>query len=184
MKNKILIFICFTLISVSFVTAQTLKVNVTKSTVHWKGTKKIGEHSGLIAIKNGNIIMKDGEIVGGEVIINMEAITILDTEDEDDQKDIIKDISNKRFFNVAEYPTAKFEIKGVFDEMLLGVLTIKGISKQITFKTSYKMFGEKLIMNTVTFSIDRQDWNLKFRNWFKEKVLDDPLQFKIHIEAQ
>ena len=184
MKNKILLTICIALMSATFVNAQTLKVDVTKSKVHWKGTKKVGEHSGVIAINSGNIIMKDGKIVGGEVINNMKAITILDTEDADDRKDIISDITSKQFFNVKEYPTAKIEIKGVFDGMLLGVLTIKGISKRVTFKVSYKMIGEKLEANSVTFSIIRQDWELEFGNWFKENVLNDPLQFKVHIEAK
>ncbi len=184
MKTKILSIIIIALISINTIKAQTLKVDVAKSKLHWKGTKKVGEHSGLIAIKEGTVIMKAGKIVGGKVIVNMKGITILDTEDADDRKDIIKDISSKQFFNVAQYPTATFEIKGFFDGMLLGSLTIKGITKQITFKTSYEMIGGKLVANTVTFYIKRQNWNLKFSNWFKENVLDDLLQFKIHLVTQ
>ena len=184
MKTKFLSIIIIALFSLNTIKAQTLKVDPVKSKLHWKGTKKVGEHSGVIAIKQGSIVMKDGKIVGGKFIIDMKAITILDTEDADDRKDIIKDISSKQFFNVAKYPTATFEIKGFFDNMLLGILTIKGISKRVTFKASYEMIGGKLEANSVTFSIVRQDWNLKFGNWFKENVLDDPLQFKVHIEAK
>lgn len=165
------------------VAAQTMKVDVAKSTVRWKGTKKIGEHVGTIKIKEGNIELKDGTIVGGELIIDMKGITISDTEDPEDRADIIKDISSKQFFNVKEYPTAKLVITGYFDGQLAGKLTIKGITNPIVFKTSYQVQKGRFIANTISFTIDRQKWKLKFSNWLKENVLDDPIHFKVHIEA-
>lgn len=173
------------LVAMAFaVKAQRYKVNASASTLEWKGTKKIGEHVGVIAIKNGYIDVKDGNIEGGEFVVDMRNITVLHMDDQDDVKHILKDISSKQFFNVKDFPTAKFVISSYHNGMLTGALTIKGITNNIQFKADFDVNGEDFSANADTFSIDRQLWKLKFGNWIKENVLDDPIQFKVKIKAE
>lgn len=180
MKTIMIVIAAMLTMSVS---AQTMKVDVAKSKIRWTGTKKIGEHVGTIKLKEGHVDLKGNSIVGGEFIIDMNGIHISDTEDPEDREDIIKDISSKQFFNVKEHPTAKLVITGYFDGQLSGKLTIKGITNPIVFKTSYQVQNGRFIANTISFTIDRQKWDLRFGNWLKENVLDDPIHFKVHIEA-
>lgn len=183
MKSKILSIAFIFLASIFSSQAQTLTADVKHSEVKWKGTKKVGEHYGTINLKSGNIIMTNGKIAGGEFIIDMKGINIKDTDDEGDKKDIIKDISSKQFFNIAQFPTTKFVITGYENGELIGNLTIKGITNKVKFKTTYKLENNKVVANTISFTIDRQKWELKFGNWLKENVLDDPIHFEVHIET-
>jgi polyisoprenoid-binding protein YceI len=181
--RKIAMIFAMTAIAYS-VNAQRMEVNTSASKLEWKGTKKIGEHAGVIEIKSGYLDLEDGKILGGEFIVDMNAITVLNMDDEGDIKHIIKDISSKQFFNIKEYPTARFTIDSYNNGLLAGILTIKGISNRIQFKADINISGTILKANADTFSIDRQLWKLQFSNWIKENVLDDPLQFKIHIVAE
>lgn len=175
----------FALTAIAFsVNAQRMEVNTSASKLAWKGTKKIGEHEGVIAIKSGYLDFVDGRMAGGEFIIDMTAITVLNMDDEGDIKHIIKDISSKQFFNVKEFPVARFTIDSYENGMLAGVLTIKGISNRIQFKADINITANTLKAKAETFSIDRQLWKLQFSNWIKENVLDDPLQFKVQIVAE
>ena len=181
--KKIAFTLVLTILAVSFISAQTLSVNTTSSMLNWKGTKKVGEHFGVIAIQEGVITINDGKIISGEVIINMNDIKVQDTDDIGDQKKIISDISSKKFFNTKNYPTSKIIIKSIENGKLVADLTIKGITKEISFNTTYSITENKLIADSEQFSIDRQNWKLKFGNWLKENMLDDPISFTVHIEA-
>ena len=181
--KKIAFTLVLAILAVSFISAQTLSVNTTSSTLNWKGTKKVGEHFGVIAIQEGVITINDGKIISGEVIINMNDIKVQDTDDLGDQKKIINDISSRKFFNTKNYPTSKIVIKSIANGKLIADLTIKGITKEISFKTKYSITENKLIADSEQFSIDRQNWKLKFSNWLKENMLDDPIWFTVHIEA-
>jgi len=171
------------ILSLSFAEAQTYKVNIAKSKLDWRSTKITGEHNGLVQISEGNVIISNGKITGGEFIINMKEISVLDTDDKDKQKDIVDDISGKTFFNVAAFPTAKFVIKGYADGFLFGDLTIKGNTVLIKFKTQFKIVGNLFVAKTTLFTIDRRKWKLKLSNWIKESAVDNNLEFSVYIEA-
>ena len=70
MKKKLILSLLLVGLGISSTFAQTLTVNTTTSEINWKGTKKIGEHFGVIAIKSGEISINEGQIIGGEVLIN------------------------------------------------------------------------------------------------------------------
>ena len=184
MKIKILSIGILSFMNVFSLFAQSSQVAIAKSKIEWKGTKAIGEHNGVIAIKKGTIVLTNGKITGGEIIIDMKGITVVGDESVGDKKHIIKDISHKAFFNVKGFPTSKIVIKEVTDGILKGDLTIKGKTNPVSFKVEYKLTNGKLIANSANFSIDRQDWDLVFNSFLKEKILDDSLQFKVHIETQ
>lgn len=48
------------------------------STLGWIGRKVGGEHTGAIAIKSATATVADGKLVGGEVVIDMNTITVID----------------------------------------------------------------------------------------------------------
>lgn len=180
---KLLATFLILILSVSFVKAQTYKVNVAKSKLEWKSTKVTGEHYGEVKIQSGNVVIENGKITGGEFIINMKGITVTDTDDKEKQKDIVDDISGKTFFNVAAFSTAKFVIKNYVDGFLMGDLTIKGNTVPIKFKTQFKLVGNLFVAKTTPFNIDRRKWKLKLSNWVKESAVDNELEFSVYVEA-
>jgi polyisoprenoid-binding protein YceI len=105
------LFILWALSSVLF--AQTeLKVVRADSKVTWTGTKVIGYHQGIVKIKEGKVKVKDEKLIGGYFVIDMTTITCTDIPDTDPipKKKLESHLKDADFFDVAKYPTAKFEI--------------------------------------------------------------------------
>lgn len=183
MKNNLLsILVLVLLISNSFY-AQTLKIDILKSKLTWQGIADIGGYNGIIAIKEGFIETKVGKIVGGEILLNMNEISILDAEDKEQEKSVLHEITDAKFFNVTSFPTAKFKITSYANDLLTGDLTIVGITKPIEFKATTTKVGKKLVVETVKFTVDLQNWGLKFSRWFGSNKLDNALTIQVHIET-
>ncbi|MBK8502275.1 MAG: YceI family protein [Saprospiraceae bacterium] len=76
------------------------------------------------------------------------------------------------FFDVAQYPTARFVItvvsKGSDISMathtITGDLTIKNITRSISIPANISFVGDKILVTTPEFIIDRTDWRLKYRS--------------------
>lgn len=64
------------------VSAQKSDVNINKSVVTWTGNKIGGSHTGGIKVKSGYLVLKQGDITGGEVVMDMNSITNTDLKDE------------------------------------------------------------------------------------------------------
>lgn len=61
------------------------------------------------------------------------------------------------FFAVDTYPTASFIVKNVSGGQITGVLTMKGISKQITFPGVVIIEDDSVVV-TAEFALDRKQW--------------------------
>ncbi|OFY93408.1 MAG: hypothetical protein A3K10_10665 [Bacteroidetes bacterium RIFCSPLOWO2_12_FULL_31_6] len=183
MKTKVLSIIIIALFSIGNFNAQTLKVDVLKSKLTWQGIADIGGHNGTIAIKEGFIEIKKGKIIGGEIMLDMKNISIIDAEDKEQEKSVLHEITDAKFFNVVAFPTAKFKITSYTNDLLVGDLTLVGITKSIEFKTTTTKIGKKLIVETVKFTVDLQNWGLKFSRWFGGNKLDNALTIQVHIET-
>lgn len=57
------------------------KVQASESKVFWTGKKVSGEHTGVISIKNGKIVLDGDKIVGAKINIDMSSIICTDIED-------------------------------------------------------------------------------------------------------
>lgn len=182
MKTKVLSII-IALTSINTFYAQTQKIDVLKSKLSWQGIADIGGHNGIIAIKEGFIETKTGKIIGGEIMLDMNNISIIDAEDKEQEKSVLHEIQDAKFFNVAVFPTAKFKITSYANDLLVGDLTIIGITKSIEFKTTTTKIGKKLVIETLKFTVDLQRWGLKFSRWFGGNKLDNALTIQVHIET-
>lgn len=145
--------------------AGTQKVDTSKSSVKWLGKKVTGEHTGTIAVKEGNLVVENGKVTGGKVVIDMTSIVDTDLTDAEYNAKLIGHLKSDDFFSVATFPTAELVITK--DEnsgnthVLSGNLTIKGI----TNPASFTAISEKDGMNTVykgTLTIDRSKYNVRY----------------------
>ena len=55
----------------------TVPINVKESKLEWIGTKVTAYHSGTVAIKSGDIMVKDGMISGGKFVLDMPTLVSL-----------------------------------------------------------------------------------------------------------
>lgn len=117
--------------------------------------------------------MNDGQLVGGNVVIDMTTIEAQDLEGQDkkDLENHLMGYSNGKedhFFNATKYPEATFEITGmetVEDQaMLSGNLTLKETSKNITFPVLVSMneADKSIVITSDDVVLDRTEWGIKF----------------------
>ncbi len=70
-------------------------------------------------------------------------------------------IESKNFFEVEKFPTATFVITKIAGNQVTGNLTIKGITKSISFPAEISVKGGKVAAKA-SITIDRTDYNIKY----------------------
>jgi len=183
--------------AVKEVSAEAVKylVDIEKSTIAWKGAKKVGDsHHGTLQISEGYLALKDGKLSSGNFVIDMTSIKNIDIEDAGYNKKLTDHLNSADFFDVAKYPTAVFEITDVNYEvgmdMVKGNLTIKGITKSIEIPATTALSGsDGASFKSLTFTIDRTVWNVKYNSGkffddLKDKLINDEIEFTINLIAK
>lgn len=160
MKTKILaiLFLAGTL----SLSAQKSEVNLSKSVVEWTGKKIGGSHNGEVKIKSVSLDLKNGDIVGGKVIMDMTTITDTDLKDEGYNQKLVGHLKSDDFFGVEKYPTATFEVtkstKFVNGKAsVTGNLTIKGKTEKVSFEVT-KNGGEY----SAQVNVDRSKFDVRY----------------------
>jgi polyisoprenoid-binding protein YceI len=137
----------------------------------------------------------------------MNTITVLDLTDPEWNGKLTGHLKSADFFEVETYPQSSFEIidvqpidassidpskeKGdiVPTHAITGNLTMKGISKGITFNARVEMNDNMLIAESNMFFIDRTEWNVQFKSKkifanLKDDFINDEMGIKFQIVAQ
>jgi polyisoprenoid-binding protein YceI len=157
------------------------KVDTAKSSVKWLAKKVTGQHTGTIAIKEGNLVVEKDKIASGKVVIDMNSIVDLDLTDAGYNAKLIGHLKSPDFFEVATFPTAELAITKVESKgnshTFSGNLTIKGITNPASF-TATSVKAGKNTTYTGTLAIDRSKFNVRYgsKSFFDnlgDKVIND-----------
>ncbi|WP_299522292.1 YceI family protein [uncultured Lutibacter sp.] len=188
MKKVGILVVAIAFISMSFVNSEVLfenNVDVSSSTINWKGYKPTGSHNGTISLVSGELEMEEGIIIGGSFTVDMSTI-----KDADGSAKLEGHLKSEDFFEVETFPTSTFEItsSAIEDEktMVTGDLTIKGITKQVTFPAVVSETEEVVTLTSETFQINRADFNVKYKsksffNDLKDKFVNDEFDLQVNI---
>lgn len=164
----------------------TLRNDLSKSRIYWKGTKMrgAGMHSGEVGMEKGYFLLNNSEIVGGEFIVDMNTIRVTDIPltDPIPIKNLTEHLKSDDFFDVKKYPYSDFEILTVKtlsgDSLeISGNLTIKDISRniQIAALKNNQSF-------TTTFLIDRFQWNIAYEgSWADRTFVDREMELRVEL---
>lgn len=164
----------------------TLKLDLGQSKLYWKGTKMrgAGSHEGEVSIRKGFMLGDKIGLSGGKFEIDMKSISISDIPKTDPIpiKNLTEHLMHTDFFDVDNFPTSEFEIIEINiqspDNMeVSGNLTIRGITKNITFSAIQRD-------NTIStqFLIDRFDWNIAYEgSWADRTLVDRNIEFRIEL---
>ncbi|AEE51939.1 YceI family protein [Haliscomenobacter hydrossis] len=170
------------------------QIQQTSSTVNWTGKKVLGLHTGRINIANGYIEIKDNNISGGEIQIDMTSIVITDIVDKKTNHDFLEHLLNDDFFSVDKFKTSKLIITGsnkieINKFKIDGNLIIKDISHPVSFIATVEVFTNTL-HSLGEIVIDRTIYNIrygsgKFIDNLGDKLIYDDfvLQFKLVGQA-
>jgi polyisoprenoid-binding protein YceI len=150
--------------------AGTYTVDVAASNLEWRGWKiiKASEHKGTISIKEGQLSVENGKLVAGSFTIDMNSIKNTDLTDTGYQKKLVGHLMAEDFFNVAKFPTGKFEIVSVAEKAsegytheLSGNLTLRDSTRKISFPANIKVEGNTVTANGKA-TINRLDWGVNY----------------------
>ena len=142
---------------------QKFEIAVAQSNIDWTGRKVTGAHFGTIAVKEGNFSVSDGKLTGGQFVIDVASLKILDVTDPGTNAQFYGHLASDDFFSIDQYPEANFEITSVNNNHVTGNLTIKGITHSIGFDASVQVAGDTLTA-TGKIVVDRTKYDIKFRS--------------------
>lgn len=179
----------------------TFVIDPQTSIVKWKGSKPTGVHNGTVPVASGTVTVANGNITAGTVEINMQGITVNDL-DGDNKATLESHLKGSTpgkeedFFNVDKYPKATYVINSASvlendpdgTHMLNGTLTIKDISKPVSFKAKVNVDGNKLTATTPEFPVDRTEYDIRFKsrkffNNLQDDFVNDEFLLQIEVSA-
>ncbi|MBD3635988.1 MAG: YceI family protein [Crocinitomicaceae bacterium] len=164
----------------------TLLVDLSKSTIDWKGTKMMGrgKHVGRIQLMNGYTVMEGDKLIGGQFVVDMNSIEVTDIPSHEPvpRKRFIDHMKSEDFFETSKFPTSKFVITKTVSinedsSQVSGDLTIKDVTNSVTFKihNDGQQFSTK-------FSFNRFLWNIDYvGNESDESQVDKDIELDIKI---
>lgn len=164
-----------------------LAVNVAASKITWTGSKVTGSHTGDVALKSGSVWVKDGKITGGNFVTDQN--TINDTDMQGEYKDKLDThLKSPDFFDVAQFPEAKFEITRVTEGAeagkitIAGNLTMRGVTKNITFPATVTEVSATAVKASADFNVLREDWGITYTG-MADDLISKEFNLKVELVA-
>lgn len=138
------------------------EVKTGESKVTWKAYKVTGSHTGTVDLKEGSLLFEEGKLTGGEFVVDMPTLISTDLEGDSNKAKLEGHLKSDDFFGVETHPTSKLvftqvEASGKNSYKVTGDLTVKGITKPVTFDVS--IYGSKA---TATLKVDRAKYDVKY----------------------
>lgn len=175
----------FTATATTPVDGEKKEVKAEKSSVTWKAYKVTGSHTGTVNLKEGSLVFDNDKLTGGEFIVDM--ASLVDSDMEGGMKSKLEGhLKSDDFFGVETHPTSKLvftkvKSSGKNSYEVKGNLTIKGITKSVTFDVS--IYGSKA---TASLKVDRTNYDIKFRsgNFFEnlgDKTIYDEFDLVVDL---
>lgn len=165
-------------------------IDTTESVVEWKGSNTFGSHEGYVYITQGELMIENGQLVGGTVEVDMNTI---EDEKHKSSSGLIQHLKNPDFFDVQKFPFATIAITRVAsvnaeDKEITGNLTIKGITHPVRFRARMEI-NDKIVKANGKLVIDRTKWGVrygsgKFFDNLKDETISDDIEFNIKIVAK
>ena len=178
------------------------KVDTTASKVEWVATKVSAYHTGTLNVKSGEVIIQDGNITGGNFVLDMNSIVVSGPPGSDAKANekLLGHLKSGDFFDVTKNPEATFTITSVAPfsgtakdsadprqesiskykvtnptHTVSGNLTIRGVTKNITFPAQITIAGNSASA-IAKFNINRKDWDIVYPG-----KPDDLIRDEVHL---
>jgi polyisoprenoid-binding protein YceI len=144
------------------------------------------------------MVTVNGEALeSGEFVIDMTSIEVTDLEGDSAtnlKSHLEGTVEGKQtdFFNTPVYPTAKFVVTGLSTvgtkTMLEGNLTLKDVTKNVSFPVGVTYDGNKMMLTSEEFTIDRTDWGIQygsktFTDIVADKAISDDIKLTVNLVA-
>jgi len=163
-----------------------LSVDTEASTLEWTGRKVSATHNGVIKISSGTVQVEGDQITAGQFTIDMNSLENFDQEGEWKEK-LENHLKSDDFFYTEKFPEAKLEItnvegNGVGTVTVSANLTIKDITKGITFMAEIAEISESSLEATANFNIERFDWGITYPG-MADDLISEEINFNVKLIA-
>lgn len=170
------------------------KLDVAKSEINWTGFQPGNSLGGRVFFTSGTIEENDGEIIGGNLLVDMRSIEATsDKLDEANRQKLAAHLKAADFFDADIYPHTKFSISEVkeLDEeeadgcrldgllepthMVTGLLEVKGVNLNVSFPARIILANNSLAAEAKA-RLDRTQFNMEFmldKSFGDKKILPD-----------
>lgn len=166
-------------------------VDAASSSIQWKGVMLgVKEHFGTISVKEGKFSVKGGQVSAGSFVFDMTSIAPLDTNYAPDgakqgtRAGLVGHLMSPDFFDVANHPTAMFEITSVEGNSAKGNLTVRGTTNEETVTDIVVSEEGGVTKASGKISFDRQKYGVAFSTGAKDMVINDKIELTIALTAQ
>jgi polyisoprenoid-binding protein YceI len=169
-----------------------------ESELTWNGKKVGGEHSGNIDLQNGQLLVANEQVVGGEFTIDMTTITNTDLTDAKYNSDLVGHLKSDDFFGVEQHPTANFKINRVSpianatagqpNYNVEGDLTVKGKTNPVSFPATVTVENGTASAKADVI-IDRSKYDVRYgsNSFFDnlgDKAIEDNFTVSLDLTAK
>lgn len=156
----------------------TLVVDPRASTVHWKASGLGGRavREGTLRMGRGMFVIRHQRLTSGVFIMDMRQLDAT--------------LRGEEFFDVAHSPGAQFSSTGMTRVgenrwEVSGDLTMRGVTRPVTFQTDVRWEELGHMVATSTFTIDRREWGIGTRGTGVANDVADPgIQLSITLDAR
>ncbi|MAR58211.1 MAG: hypothetical protein CMP44_04355 [Rickettsiales bacterium] len=188
-------FLFYILFITTLLSQQSLQINDEKSSIMWKGTKSTGAyHDGLINVKSSNLQFdKNNQLIGGEIIIDMNSIICTDIKDKGSNGYLVKHLKNDDFFATDKFPLSHLKILNVTTDdnnnfKIKADLTIKEQTHPIEF-TANIIYSNNIGLASGKIEIDRSLYNIKYKSksWYPDigdRFINDQFELFFNLLAE
>jgi len=165
-------------------TAAKYAFDQTASKVSWVGSKVTGKHEGGFNTFSGTVDLVDGSPEKSKVNVDIDANSLSSDSDK-----LVGHLKSPDFFDTAKFPKATFvstDIKKGGEKgashTVTGNLTLKGVTKSITFPANIAVAGDTASVDA-EFAINRQDFALTYAGKADDLIRNDVV-IKLAIKAK
>lgn len=184
--------------SVAELETGTYQVDEERSTITWQAGKPAIAgyvHTGMFSLSDGGEFVLTDNSLSGSVTIDMNSLSILSLGGgkAGQESTLEGHLKGERFFNTEEYPTAEFTLTDISPKVLpgpeqteytaTGELTMKGMTKEITFPITVTTSSETEAWMSAEFSINRVEWGIDFGSaTIAEQITENIIGDEVDLE--
>lgn len=167
------------------------KVDAKESSFKWTGKKVTGAHWGYVKFNEGTIEVAGKKFLGGTFTMDMNTIDNQDMQGEYSDK-LVGHLKSDDFFSTAKFPTSTLKTKSVTaiagakagspNYNVVADLTIKGITKEITFPAQVIVTADKVIANA-EFAVDRTLFDVTYKG-MADNLIENNFTVNVRVVAK
>jgi polyisoprenoid-binding protein YceI len=163
MKNFKTIALAFLVVgTTSIASAQTKKIDPSKSNITWVGKKVTGSHEGNIKFQEGSVTFKGAKLTAGIFVVSMASIDVTDLKAGSGKEKLEGHLKADDFFGTEKFPTGTLVFTRIAAKQnglytITADLTLKGITKPVVFDMTVK--GSKAMAK---LEVDRTKYDIKY----------------------